>query len=133
MTTITRYSPKTMRFRHTMQLLNQFVQDALANTDSDVDVVFQDAYDKHLAGLNIDDDFPAIAVPAWMAFKTRYVSDVTGGLVTTADNEDVLDLVSEAISMAIEVRDLVESETATFEDRDRDAYFAADARVRGRF
>jgi hypothetical protein len=133
MTTITRYSPKTMRFRHTMQQLNQFVQDALANTDSDVDVVFQDAYDKHLAGLNIDDDFPAIAVPAWMAFKTRYVSDVTGGLVTTADNEDVLDLVSEAISMAIEVRDLVESETATFEDRDRDAYFAADARVRGRF
>ena len=130
---ITRYSQRTLRFRHTVQMLNAFVQEAQANTGLDPDIQFQDAYDKHLAALNIDDDFPAVAVPIWMAFKARYVSDLTGGLVPPGSDEDVNDIVCDAMDHALAVRDLVESETAAFEDRDRDAYFAAAPRARSRF
>lgn len=129
----TRYSLRTLRFRHTVQCLNAFVQDAQANTDSDPDVLFQDAYDKYLASLDIDEDFPAVAVPVWMAFKARYVSDMTGGLVAPGPDEDVSELVREAIQLAQDVRELVESETASFEDRDRDAYLDTARVPRSRF
>ena len=98
---ITRYSQRTIRFRHTIQMLNAFIQSAQANTDRDVEVQFQDAYDKFLSGLTIDDDFPAVAVPAWSAFKSRYFSDVTGGLVESATAEDAADVVRDAIEFAM--------------------------------
>ena len=133
MTQIARYSLRTLRFRQTVQCLNAFVQEAQANNGQNVDVQFQDAFDKYLLGLNIEDDFPAVALPAWMAFKTRYLSDVTGGLVEPGPDEDVADLVREAMELALEVRNLVESETASFEDRDRNAYFDIAPRARSRF
>ena len=131
--TITRYSQRTLRFRHTVQALNAFVQDAQANTGADADLQFQDAYDKHLVSLIIEDDFPAVAVPVWMAFKSRYVSDVTGGLIPVYEDERVEDVVRDAIELAIAVRDLVESETASFEDRDRDAHYDGSRAPRSRF
>ena len=125
MTMIPRLRPQTLRYRNTVQLLNAFLNEAGADTDRDIAVQFQDAYDARLAILNIDDDFPAIAVPAWMGFKARYVSDVTGALFEPGPNEDVFDLMRDVYQLVTEIRDLVEEETARNEERDRDGYFAA--------
>ena len=123
---IPRIRPQTKRFRQTLAQLEAFMRDVLANTDTDLPVVFQDAFDAHLNGLDIDLDFPAIAVPAWMAFRVRYVSDVTGGLIETVDGENREEIAIEAIELVEEVRTLVESETGRHEDRDREAYYSAD-------
>ena len=125
MTMIPRLRPQTLRYRHTVQLLNAFLNDAGADTDRDIAVQFQDAYDARLAVLNIDDDFPAIAVPAWMGFKARFVSDLTGALVEPAANEDVFDLMRDVYQLVTEIRDLVEEQTSRNEERDRDSYFSA--------
>ena len=125
MTMIPRFRPQTMRYRNTVQVLNAFLNDAAADTDRDIAAQFQDAYDARLLRLNIEEDFPAIAVPAWMGIKARYVSDLNGGLVEPGPNEDVFDLMRDVYQMVMEVRDLVEAETGNSEERDRDSYFSA--------
>ena len=123
---IPRIRPQTRRFRQTLARLEAFMRDVLANTDAELPTVFQDAFDAHLNGLDIDMDFPAVAVPAWMAFRTRYVSDVTGGLIETSDSENRDEIAADAIELVEEVRTLVESETGRHEDRDREAFYSAD-------
>lgn len=133
MTAIPRIRPQTMRYRNTLGALDAFLRDVLSDSDLDIDVLFQDVYDARLSFLNIDDDFPAVAVPAWMAFKARYVSSVTGALIEPGPNEDIFDVVADAVEMITEIRNLVENETARHEERDRDGYFAASPASRARY
>ena len=130
MAEIPRIRPQTKRFRQTLGRLEAFMLDVLANTDTELPIVFQDAFDAHLNGLDLDLDFPAIAVPAWMAFRARYVSDLTGGLIEPADGEIRDEIAISAIELVEEVRSLVESETGRYEDRDREAYYSADPNSR---
>jgi hypothetical protein len=125
MTMIPRFRPQTMRYRNTVQALNAFLNDAAADTDREIAAQFQDAYDARLSKLNVESDFPAIAVPAWMGFKARYVSDLTGELIEPTPNEDVFDLMRDVYQLLMEVRDLVEAETGHHEERDRESYFSA--------
>jgi hypothetical protein len=122
-TVIPRIRPQTLRFRRTLERLECFMRDVLANRDADIAMLFVDAFDAHLLGLDTDEDFPAVAVPAWMGFRARYVSDVTGTLIDPDSDEELDDLVREAIAMVEEVRAIVEAETGRHEDRDRGAFY----------
>ena len=120
-----RFQPHTVRFRKTLQRFEAFSRDVNANLDADLAILVLDAYDTHLAALDMETDFPALAVPAWTAFRTRYVSDLTGTFIELDPLEDTEGVVRDAIALAEEIRALIESETGRFEFSDHTDYYAA--------
>jgi hypothetical protein len=125
-TEIPRLRPQTVRYRQSLARLEAFVRDVGSNTDADVFTLAQDAFDAHLAAIDMETDIPAVAV------RVRYVSDVTGSLVEPRDGETYEDVARELIGLIEEVRVLVDSQTEEHEERDRVAYYEADPRNRVR-
>lgn len=119
---VRRFQPHTLRFRKTLQCFEAFSRDVNANLDADLSTLVQDAYDAHLTALDVEIDFPALAVPAWTAFRSRYVSDLTGTFVHVDDADEVA---RDAIALAEEIRALICSETGRFEHSDHSEYYAA--------
>ncbi len=104
-----RLQPHIMRFRMTLQCFEAFSRDVNANLTADLSSLVQDAYDAHLSALHVELDFPAIAVPAWTAFRSRYVSDLTGTFIDTGAGDEGDDIARDAIALAEEIRSLIAS------------------------
>jgi hypothetical protein len=112
-------SSQTKRYSRTSDCISDVIALVRAAGSADRDLVMQDAFDTRLAILDPDRDFPAVAIPVWTAFRSRYVSDVTGELYLGDEPNAVDDVIFEATEMLVEILSVMDTETSSHIDRDR--------------